>query len=358
MSEDIDKEDETPTEVEHDSKDTDVNIDGITTTSNGGYILEGNTGSLEEKARKYAEIKVLETNFGDIEVVDNLKTSDMYHVSHVRLEENGKIQDRVLKILRKPKEIPAKDYNIFFKRFMREAAHGEHLSSNNNSFITVVDFGFFSDVPYILMEYAAGGSLKDKIVQAKNGEQTFDGYDILGWANYSARALNVAHNHNFIHRDMKPENVLITKRGQVRIADLGLVRPMRLWGYGLEKKFIGTPFYASPEQFEGNPKAIDSRTDIYSLGLVIYELLTGVNPLNPKRTKLKGLDREAVFAFLKGNAQREVSIGELAPDMSDGLVKTIDKCLKSDREERYSSFKGFITDLKKTEEYQAYYSPK
>ncbi|MBD3355434.1 protein kinase [Candidatus Woesearchaeota archaeon] len=315
---------------------------------------------------KHREIHNLEDYFGPIEVVKNHKSSELHLVSQVKLEENDEIRERMLKILRKPSGISVNDYKDIGKRFEREAVYGEILSSNNNSFISVLDFSI-EPVPFMLMEYAAGGSLRDRIgapkdSRAKNNYQ-YNMKDVMGWMLYVSKALDFAHSIRLVHRDIKPENILITAKEQVRVADPGIMRTLERWNYEIENKFIGTPVYASPEQFEGVQEDIDNQTDIYSLGLVMCELLTGTNPLNPKAVNLNQLGKEQALMYLKSNGQNiqdiikgkfddVLSIREQVPGISGGLVKIIEKSLEPDKKKRYPSFENFIYDLKRTDEYR------
>ncbi len=335
--------------------------DHITTIKYGDETIK----EVKSREDKHREIYALENFFGPIEVIKNYKSSELYLVSQVKLEEDKEIKERVLKILRNPSGMFVKDYKDASKRFERESVYGELLSTNNNSFISVTDFSM-APVPFILMEYAAGGSLRDRIGAPKDS-RTKNRYnycmgDVIGWTHYAAKALDFAHSIRLIHRDIKPENILLTKKGQVRIGDAELTRPLERWGYGLEKKFIGTPVYASPEQFEGILEKIDNKTDIYSLGLVICELLTKTNPLNPNAVNLNHLGKEQALMYLKSNGQNiqdiikgkvdgVLSIKEQVPGLSNKLVKIIEKSLQPEKEKRYASFDNFVYDLKRTDEY-------
>ncbi len=157
------------------------------------------------------------------------------------------------------------------KRFEIEAKALAKL--NHPNIVQVLDFGEYEGIPYLVMEYVSGGTLKLQL-----GQQ-------LPWQQASklltpiASALEYAHENHLIHRDVKPSNILITSAGIPKLSDFGIAKmleseeTMDLTGTSVG---MGTPFYMSPEQGKGQP--IDIRTDIYSLGIVFYELLTGRKP--------------------------------------------------------------------------------
>lgn len=162
----------------------------------------------------------------------------------------------------------------FAERFQREARALAKL--NHPHIITVYDFGRRDSLFYFIMEYVDGTNLRH-LTRVGSIEPT----EALQIVPQVCSALQYAHDHGVVHRDIKPENILISKEGDVRIADFGLaklagvVEAAPLTGTW---QVMGTPHYMAPEQFE-KPTTVDHRADIYSLGVVIYELLTGELPI-------------------------------------------------------------------------------
>ncbi|TET63575.1 MAG: PEGA domain-containing protein, partial [Candidatus Stahlbacteria bacterium] len=163
----------------------------------------------------------------------------------------------------------AQDKN-FITRFEREAKAAANLKHEN--IVNIIDYGEAEDVYFIAMEYVEGKSLKDLINSIK-----FVPHDIaLAIAHEISQGLNHAHKKGVVHRDIKPANILISYDGMVKIADFGLAQAQDLTSITITGSIVGTPAYMSPEQAAG--KKVDHRTDIFSSGVVIYEMITGVKP--------------------------------------------------------------------------------
>ena len=160
----------------------------------------------------------------------------------------------------------------FVKRFDREAKALAQLSHPN--IVKVIDYGDHEGQPYLVMEYIPGGTLKQKLAGGS-----------IPWKQAIqilipiARALSFAHQNKIIHRDVKSTNILITQNGEAMLSDFGIAKmletdeTLELTGTGIG---VGTPEYMSPEQAQG--KAVDERSDIYSLGIVLYEMITSRKP--------------------------------------------------------------------------------
>ncbi|MGO9587745.1 MAG: protein kinase domain-containing protein [Limisphaerales bacterium] len=163
----------------------------------------------------------------------------------------------------------------FAERFEREARALAWLSHPN--IVTVYDFGETQGNYFLLMEFVDGMTLR-KLLQARRLASA----EALAIVPQICQALQYAHEQGVIHRDIKPENILLDKKGQVKIADFGIAKlldqaPQDISLTGA-KDVVGTPYYMAPEQIE-KPQTVDSRADIYSLGVVFYEMLTGELPL-------------------------------------------------------------------------------
>ncbi len=207
--------------------------------------------------------------FPHLEILECLGRGGMGIVYKARQQRLDRLV--ALKILARDKE---KDPQ-FAERFQREAQALARLSHSN--IVMVYDFGETAGLYYLLMEYVDGLNLRQLLQTQKITSQ-----QALSIVPKICEALQYAHEQQIVHRDIKPENVLVDKYGRVKIADFGIAKILgqtksdgSLTG---EKGVIGTPHYMAPEQIE-KPATVDHRADIYSLGVVFYELLTGELPL-------------------------------------------------------------------------------
>jgi serine/threonine protein kinase len=159
--------------------------------------------------------------------------------------------------------------DTFMTRFRREAALVAQLEHPH--IMPIYDYGEYDDMPYIVMRYVDGGSLHERI---RAGNLTFD--DIVSMTTQIASALDYAHANNILHRDVKPSNVLLDSRGNAYLTDFGLARLEEGTGQLTGSNIVGTPAYIAPEQAEMGPQG--PAMDIYSLGVSIFEMLTGRIP--------------------------------------------------------------------------------
>src|SRR5512137_2441323 len=191
--------------------------------------------------------------------------ASVYKAFDTRLE-----RDVAVKIIRTDMFIPAVLQQVL-KRFEREAKSLAKLSHPN--IVSIIDYGEHEGVPYLVMEYLPGGSLKDRLSGQHMPWQ--DSFQLLLPI---ARALQFSHQQRIIHRDVKPSNILITLSDEPMLSDFGIARILEsegstaLTGTGVG---IGTPEYMAPEQWTGEASP---QSDMYSLGVVTYEMLTGRKP--------------------------------------------------------------------------------
>src|SRR4051794_14798167 len=218
-------------------------------------------------------------------------------------------------------------------RFLREARTAARLSHPNIATIFAVDEA--EKRMYIAMEYVEGDSLK-KLIAAK----VLTMPDVVRILKRCADALAEAHAHGIIHRDVKPENVVVTKRG-VKMLDFGIAKlidapPEDAGKLTSDGTVIGTPDYMSPEQALG--KTIDARSDLFALGVVLYEALTGHHPFATT----------SVTETLVNIVTREpIDIARLLPSAPPQLVEIVQKATRKKPEERYETAKQMASALNK-----------
>ena len=194
----------------------------------------------------------------------------------------------------------------FAERFAREARSLASLSHPN--IVALHDFGETDSLYYFVMEYVAGTNLREALRCGK-----FSSGDALEVVPKICDALQYAHEEGIVHRDIKPENILLDQRGRIKIADFGLAKLLTADGerdcLTATRQVVGTPHYMSPEQME-RPLEVDHRADIYSLGVVFYEMLTGELPIGrfePPSQKVKvdvRFDEVVLRALAKEPARR------------------------------------------------------
>ncbi len=205
----------------------------------------------------------------------------------------------------------------FAERFAREARALARL--NHPNVVAVHDFGQIQGLCYLLMEYVDGANLRQVELQGR-----LTAKEALRIVPDICEALQYAHDQGIVHRDIKPENILLDKGGRVKIADFGLAK---LLGKGdrdrtltAERQVMGTPHYMAPEQVE-RPLEVDHRADIYSLGVVFYEMLTGELPLGkfaPPSQKVQvdvRLDEVVLRALVKEPERRYQHASEVKSDV-------------------------------------------
>ena len=219
----------------------------------------------------------------------------------------------------------------FIERFYKEAQSVASLSHAN--IVKVFDYGEDNGVHYIVMEYVDGTTLKDLIVK----KAPFDETSTLGVAVQIARGLLHAHKNDVIHRDIKPQNILVTHDGSVKIADFGIARAAKASTLTSNVNSMGSVHYFSPEQARGG--FVDHKSDIYALGVTIFEMATGVLPYDGEA---------AVVVALKHINEPFPDPQALNPDVSDHLKHIICKATEKSSTKRYSVIEDMYRDMKDT----------
>ena len=203
------------------------------------------------------------------------------------------------------------------RRFKREALAVARL--NHPNIVTVFDYGEHEGRAYLVMEYIEGSTLKGRLGKPVTYTMALELVTAV------ANALDYAHSKGLIHRDIKPANILFTHEGRIVLSDFGIVR-LADDQSSLTRGVIGTPYYMSPEQALG--REVDGRSDLYSLGVVLFEMLTG-------RVPFKG---ESPVATLSMHASLPVpSARELNPSLTEGIDRVIRIALQKTPEERFQT---------------------
>lgn len=212
-------------------------------------------------------------------------------------------------------------------RFMREARAAGKLSHPN--IITIYDVGREKDLTYIVMQYVEGPSLQ-KIIASKK-KLSYE--EIIKLMDQLCDALDYAHQRGIIHRDIKPANILTDKAGKPFVADFGLAR-VETSTITQTGTTVGTPSYMSPEQVMG--KGVDNRSDIFSLGVVLYELLTGERPFSGDNVT------SIIYKIIN---EEPPSAAEIKKNLPPGFETVIHRSLAKDVKNRYKSCRHFLEDL-------------
>ena len=227
--------------------------------------------------------------------------------------------------------LPSLTTNVeFVQKFLREAVTAAQLNHPNIVAIHKVGKDERRGMHYLIMEFVEGDTLAD-IVKEKG---VFNWQDAIPIFAQACDALAAAHERNIVHRDIKPENLMVDKLGNVKITDFGLAKSLS--SDHKTTKVMGTPHYMSPEQFEG--KNVDGRSDIYSLGVTFYYLLSKSRPYEGQNTV------QIIYSIL---TQQPKALTEANKDVPAPMWAVIEKMIEKRPEDRYQSLREAIVDLRK-----------
>jgi len=246
----------------------------------------------------------------------------VYKAYDIRLE-----RDVAVKVIRVDQFAPAVLERIL-KRFEREAKALARLTHPN--IVNVIDYGEYEGAPYLVMEYLPGGTLKQRLGHPMPWQEAVRILLPI------AQALTYAHEHNIVHRDVKPSNILLTESGQPMLTDFGIAKILEseetatLTGTGIG---VGTPEYMAPEQWTGQA---GPQSDIYSLGVVFYELVTGRKPYVA--------DTPAAILLKQANEPLPLP-RQFAPGLPEAVERVLFKALAKKPEDRYASMDAFAAAL-------------
>lgn len=219
---------------------------------------------------------------------------------------------------------------VFIERFRQEAQAAANLNQPN--IVNVFDWGIEDSTYYIIMEYVQGHDLKSIIMQG--GPLLPERAVEIAMA--ICLALDAAHSHGVIHRDIKPQNVIVTGDNQIKVMDFGIARTAGGSAMTQTGTIMGTAQYISPEQAQGRPA--DPRSDLYSLGVVLYEMLTGKVPFNGENP---------VAVAYKQVREDPLAPSLINPDISAELEAVVMKALAKNPENRYQSALEMRSDLER-----------
>jgi hypothetical protein len=222
------------------------------------------------------------------------------------------------------------------QRFRQEARAVAKLSHPN--VVAVIDAGEDGGHPYIVFEYVEGETLKQRI----NRVGALDAQEALAYAIEVARGLTVAHGRNMVHRDIKPQNVLIDSEGRAKLTDFGISRQLEQDGMTATGRVLGTTDYVAPEQAMGHP--VDQRSDVYSLGVLLYEMLVGQVPFSA--------DSQVGVAMKHVNEELP-DVQQRRPELSAAAALVVERATAKDPAERYQRVGEMIEDLSTALEVEA-----
>ena len=280
-------------------------------------------------------------SFGHYEIVKQIGAGGM---GEVYLANDTKLERRVaVKILNE--KFAAHESNL--QRFIQEAKAASAL--NHPNILIIHEIGASENANYIVSEYIEGETLRDSFRQSPPRLS-----EVLDISIQIANALRTAHEAHIVHRDIKPENIMIRPDGFVKILDFGLAKLVEQKAVGFEASTVkqnqtakgvimGTVNYMSPEQAKG--EKVDARTDIFSFGVVLYEMIAG-------RTPFAGDSMSETFANLINS--EPPPLARFSSNTPDELQRIVAKTLRKKRDERYQTMKDLLSDLKDLRENLAF----
>lgn len=204
---------------------------------------------------------------------------------------------------------------------------------NHPGIVKVYDVSVTDKIQYMVMEYVDGITLKEYLSQ-RGGPLTWK--ETLHFITQVLEALSHAHCKGVVHRDVKPQNIMLQSNGQVKLMDFGIARFSQAENYALGNKAIGSVHYISPEQAKG--MSTDATTDIYSVGVMMYEMLSGKLPFE---------SNSAVSVAIKQISDEAVPLSKLMPDLPTGLSEICCKAMAKDHRDRYQSAQAMLEAIRR-----------
>ncbi len=265
-----------------------------------GHVIKGRYKLIDELGRG---------SFATVYIARDTKNNRIYAVKimHVEFSDDGEL----------------------LARFQREADILSHLSDPH--IVRIFDYGDESDIHYILMDYIDGQNLKYHTLT----HGPMDAFRALDYAKQIAMGLDKAYKHGVVHRDIKPQNIVINSQDVVKITDFGLARSRETVTLTQSNVFMGTAYYIPPEQAESGRSA-DTRSDLYSVAAVLFEMLTGRPPFEGET---------AVDIVIKHMNEKVPSVCHLRSDLPPELDQFMQKAMSKSPDERYLTPKEFIAAI-------------
>ena len=265
------------------------------------------------------------THLGRYEIVGELGQGAM----GVVYKATDPLIDRIVAIKTITLSLAQEERDEYEARFYQEAKAAGRLSHPN--IVTIYDVGRSGDIAYIAMEFLQGRELRDIL----NDDKLLPVDQVLDIVAQVAMGLAYAHEHGVIHRDIKPSNVMVGRDSQVKITDFGIARMASSAVRTQTGMVLGSPKYMSPEQVMG--KLTDQRSDIFSLGVMLYEMLTG-------QPAFTGENVNAImYQTLNAIPQPPKSLNPAVPEMLNFIVA---KALAKDLDNRYQNARDLANDLR------------
>jgi serine/threonine protein kinase len=219
---------------------------------------------------------------------------------------------------------------VMLKRFEKEYNAAKQL--DHPHIVRAIEYGTVGDTPFLVMEFVEGESLGQKIER----DGPMPEKEAVRLIAQVAQGLHRAHREKMVHRDVKPDNIMVTPEGVAKLADLGLVKEMETeLNLTRTGRGLGTPHFMAPEQFR-NAKNVDSRCDIYSLGATLYMMVTGEVPFHSSGP----LD-----AYLKKIENKLTPPREVVPGLSERIDWAIRRAMSADPDRRPATCREFVEDL-------------
>jgi serine/threonine protein kinase len=270
-----------------------------------GRVITGRYKLIDELARG---------SFATVYIARDIKNNRIYAVKvmHLELSDDGEL----------------------LARFQREAHILLHLSDPH--IVQIFDYGDENDMHYIVMDYIDGQNLKYQTLTSG----PMDPLRALHYARQIAEGLDTAYKHGVVHRDIKPQNIVINSKDVVKITDFGLSRSRETVTLTQSNVFMGTAYYIPPEQAESGRSA-DTRSDLYSVAAVLFEMLTGRPPFEGE---------SAVDIVVKHMNEKVPSICRLRPDLPIEMDQFMQKAMAKSPAERYSTPREFISALEQVQQ--------
>ena len=243
--------------------------------------------------------------------------------------------DRIVALKFLPQQITVSDEDQ--SRFLLEARAISTL--NHPNIATIYDIDEVDGQTFLVLEYIPGGTLKSTLKYLKSEDKEFSLAEVLDYGIQAAEALAHAHRHQIIHRDVKTDNLMLTDEGKLKLTDFGLAKFRGSAQVTKTGTTVGTAAYMSPEQIRG--EEIDQRSDIFSFGIVLYELLTSHLPFRGE------FETALSYSILNENAPPVKSLRKDAPE---ALEKVINQCLEKEKTKRYQSTDDLVAELRKVQQ--------